>query len=355
MALGFSGSNGGVALKQQFLQSLNFESGHKIPLEVSYFINNVCNLKCKHCYVGYKKAEDSLSIEEWEKIFNELIEMGARTFGNVGKEPLLDWEKTRELLKFFQDKRKQFPELRFGIVTNGTLLNEQKIKELEEIAPDYIDISLDGNKDVHDSIRGAGNYDKLFKNLSLLSRKKLAQKIFISFTLNKINASCIGEAISSIYNLGIKKLLISPYVSLENKDNPLFISNEEIIEKIKDLLNGNIIDFKKFSGLEIYIKNDYTVTKELMEQMADKKIIDKDNLYLDEYGVIFNKYEFGDNTIYFNYLPFDESYVKAIRISHDGYISDCYSMFFEDYPKKAIGNIKEKPIKEILESHNSSR
>ena len=348
MALGISGSNGGVAGNYRSSCLENCLFGVLYPMEVSYFVNTECNLNCRHCYVGYTDVSDSLMLNEWKCTFNELVKMGARTFGNVGKEPLLDWDKTKELLEYFKYRKSEIPDLRFGFVTNGTLLDEQKIISLDEIGPDYIDISLDGDEEVHDWIRGKGVYEQLMANLKTLSRYSLRDRVFISFTLNRVNASLIKEVVDSIYKLGIKKLLISPYVTL-NKNDMLYISDEEIIQIAENILNGSVIDFSGYEGLNIYIKNDFTTTRDVMEKMVDKAIIKKDELLIDDYGVIFNKYMFGSNVVYFNYMPFDNSYINAIRISHDGYVSNCLDMFYENYPERAIGNIKNTSINEILE------
>ncbi len=233
--------------------------------------------------------------------------------------------------------------------TNGILLDEYKIAEIEDILPDYIDISLDGNRKSHDWIRGSGNFDKLMQNLSALSKYEILKKVFIGFTLNRINISSISEVIKSIYNLGIRNILISPYVTLNTNDT-LYISNEDIIAEIQNLIDGRLVDFRKHEHLNIFIKNDFTATKELMEEMANRNIINKNELLIDDYGVIFNKYSFEKNNIYFNYLPWDTSYIQAIRISHNGFVSNCLDMFYENYPERAIGNVKEKSITEILEN-----
>lgn len=356
MALGFSGSNGGITknhkrVSSPFLQNEWFCKEINTPLEISYFINNVCNLQCRHCYVGYSKMTDSLRLQEWENVFDELVELGAKTFGNVGKEPLLNWAKTKGLLEYLKYKKGENSDLRFGFVTNGILLDKMKIIELNKIMPDYIDISLDGNKEVHDWIRGEGTYDALMSNLQTLSGYQLKDKVFISFTLNRVNASCIEDVIKSIYRLGIKNILISPYVTLNTSDM-LYISDDEIITTIKNLLMGKLIDFSEYKDLNIYVKNDFTTTKPLMEKMADLNIIKKDELLIDDYGVIFNKYEFDKNTVYFNYMPFDTTFTTAIRISHDGYVSNCLDMFYDNYPERAIGNFREKGINEILGNSN---
>ncbi len=351
MAIGFSGSNGGIT--NIYNQYLNKICTSKQSLEVSYFINNRCNLNCKHCYVGYYDSSKNLQIDEWSKTFDSLIKMGAKTFGNVGKEPLLDWDSTKMLLQYFKAKRDEDKTIRFGFVSNGLLLNEEIIQELTQIEPDYIDISLDGDQHSHDSIRGEGTYQKLLTNLTLLAETNLAKKVFISFTLNNINKHSLPEVIKTIYQIGLKNLLISPYVTLNKKDL-LYLSDVEIADIISDILHENTISFKNYEHLNIYVKSDYSSSKGVMEKFKDRGIINKNDLLVDNYGVVFNKYQFGTNHIYFNYLPYDNTFTQAIRISHDGYVSGCLEMFHEDYPERAIGNIREMDISKILANYNKN-
>ena len=168
MALGFSGSNGGINVKSSTLHRQDFIRG---PLEISYFVNNVCNLSCRHCYVGYEEPKNALSVEEWQNIFNQALELGALTFGNVGKEPLLAWNKSVQLLNFLKQKKQENPRIRYGLVTNATSFDDERIKQLIEADPTYLDISIDGTREIHDSVRGFGNYDK-----SLSAIEKLAAK-----------------------------------------------------------------------------------------------------------------------------------------------------------------------------------
>src|SRR4030042_647128 len=133
MAVGFSGSNGGIGIESKVLKNTpDFISG---SLELSYFVNNVCNLSCKHCYVGYEEPKNSLSVEAWQTIFNEALDFGALTFGNVGKEPLLAWDKTIQLLNFLKQKKRNNSRIRYGLVTNATLFNDERITQLIEASP----------------------------------------------------------------------------------------------------------------------------------------------------------------------------------------------------------------------------
>lgn len=351
MAIEISGSNGGVSKENSNLKDFLLKN----PLEVSYFVNNICNLNCKHCYVGYNEKNHNLSVEEWKSVFNDLIELGGLTFGNVGKEPLLNWDKTKKLLEFFYEKRKENPKLRFGLVTNGVLLDELKIKELSELMPNYIDISLDGTEKEHDYIRGKGNFDRTLNNMKLIRNinPELSDKIFVSSVLMKHNKDKFKEMIRKVSNYEIKHFLISPYVKSEKDFNEgLSLSLDEIINFYSDAISGKLFGEEK-TGLEIILKNDYDTLKPVMDKCVEERIIDLDSLLIDEYTTIFNKYGFGENRVIINYIPLKQTFSKEIRISHDGFVSNCYSQFFENYPKQeeVIGNIKEKSIKEILKPY----
>lgn len=350
MAIGLSGSNSGISKEISNLENFLLKN----PLEVSYFVNNICNLNCKHCYVGYNEKNHNLSVEKWKEVFNNLIDLGGLTFGNVGKEPLLTWDKTRELLRFFYEKRKENPKLRFGLVTNGTLMNKKIIKELSEIMPNYIDVSLDGPKEEHDYVRGKEVYEKVINNLKLINKinPKLSNKIFISSVLMKHNKNKFKEMISEVSDYGVKHFLISPYIKSEKDPfGDLSVLLKEVINFYKRVINGGLFNSKE--GLEIILKNDYDTLKPLMDRCIEEGIIDLDNLLIDEYTTIFNKYDFGNNRVIINYIPRKDTFSKEIRISHDGFVSNCYAQFFQDYPERdeVIGNVKEKSINKILQPY----
>ncbi len=350
---GLSGSAGGVSsnfqpLSKEDLNITSIKEKFNYPYDVSYFINNTCNLKCKHCYVAYKNDKNALNLSEWESVFDQLINMGALTFGNVGKEPTLNWASTKHLLKYFKEKRDLIPKIRYGLVTNGTLLDKLKIADMANNFPNYIDISLDGDENTHDYIRGKGAFAKLINNLKMISKTPLISKVFIIYTLNKATINAISEVMKTITNVGIKNILFSPYVTV--KSDVLYLPDNYICSFFQQVMEGEIIDYDKYNNLTIYLKNDYSTTLGIMNDLVKTKIIDLENLFIDDYGVIFNKYNLGnENTVLFNYVPFENSYKQTLRISHDGYVGNCYDMFFENYPERTIGNVREKNIAEILE------
>lgn len=345
MAVGFSGSNGGIDVKSSKFNKPDFVSG---PLELSYFVNNFCNLNCRHCYVGYKETKNDLSIDEWENVFNEALDLGTLTFGNVGKEPILAWDKSFHLLNFLKEKNN--PKIRYGLVTNATLFNDKIIDQLIDANPTYLDISLDGPKDIHDYIRGSGNHNKTVSSIEKIINKapNFSDKLFISFTLmgKNNNISLFKNMVEELQKKGVKRFMISPYVtSINQKGNNIGITNEQVIDTYRQL------KYEANSWLgsqdQLLLKIDYDTQKPLMDKLVENKIIELDNLMIDNYATIFNKF----GNLYIGYIPVLRTLIRDIRISHDGYVSNCYAQFFENYPnrKEVIGNVRKKSLKDILE------
>jgi len=365
MAVGFSGSNGGIGGGQTLNTLFSLQNAPrktvvelKLPREVSYFINNECQLDCKHCYVGIKRADRALSLDEWKRVFADAITLGARTFGNVGKEPTLSWDKTLGLLQWFQEQKAvqlsgDLP-LRYGLVTNGIALTGQKIAQLAEADPTYVDVSFDGNEERHDYIRGRGMYRRTFDNLMGFP-DRLKEKVFVSFTLNAINDGSLGELVDALYGIGMRNFLVSPYVSTEvgpNQNWPrLVIRDSACAEYAQRLLAGGRINWQKYSGLRVFFKTDHVTSGGVAEQLLSQGMIRKNNLCIDRYGTIFDQHDLGsDNVVYFNYIPFDDTLIRSVRISHDGYVGGCYAMFADDetYHHLASGNVRGVSLREIL-------
>ncbi|OOM05835.1 radical SAM/SPASM domain-containing protein [Clostridium saccharobutylicum] len=160
-------------------------------LILQWHITNRCNKRCRHCYQeNYNGAEFSI---------NELIEFGNQyikllleynKFNNqnlkgqiniTGGEPFIR-DDIWQLLDFFKQNNKYFD---FGILTNGSLLNDENVKKLKSYNPKMIQVSLDGNKKTHDRIRGKNSYGEVINSLKLLEKYKI--KSLVSFTANNEN------------------------------------------------------------------------------------------------------------------------------------------------------------------------
>ncbi len=366
MAVGFSGSNGGLAQKRRRLSELcdqdtqantflwwkNFYA--KFPLQMSYFGNNVCNLACGHCYADHVVPGrfGNLSVEKWADIIDQALAMGTRVVGNVGKEPIISrsWflKQTLPLLQHLRERRRAGLEgapLIYGLVSNGTQLTQEVGEQLLDVEVDYLDISLDGDREFHDSIRGVGNFDRTILGLATLP-DMLREKVFISFTMMKGNpVEGILSLVRKVEELGIKHFLVSPYCTVTRTDeDPLYLDSVEFIGIIEEVLN-------QYAGeMEFLIKTEPLTSRPVMEALLTRGYIDLSRLFVDTYGTIFTQRSLaGGGKVYCNYYAIpDISFVNQFRVTSNGRVETCYDMFFPWADKLAIGDATSEALSAIL-------
>jgi radical SAM protein with 4Fe4S-binding SPASM domain len=117
---------------------------------LEFQITDRCNLRCRHCYVGDGLNQD-LPFEKIVKILKEFEEIQGLRLLVSGGEPLLHphfWE-INEVLRDHA--------FRSVLLSNGALITKEIAKRLRV---HEVQISLDGMKEGHESIRGKGTYEK---------------------------------------------------------------------------------------------------------------------------------------------------------------------------------------------------
>ena len=92
-----------------------------------------CNLGCTYCYAQYAKSNETINPEHlWIAIDyvlkNTPNEVKRFTFAGGG-EPLVEWDLLRQAVFYIKERCSN---VRFSVITNGTLLNRDKIKWLIE-------------------------------------------------------------------------------------------------------------------------------------------------------------------------------------------------------------------------------
>ena len=122
-------------------------------------LNEDCNMRCKYCfddiYSGRKPIDikTKMDLNMIDDIFNFIIktrdEKVITRISFFGGEPLTNWEFISEFL----DRSDNFGFITsYGMTTNGTLLNKEKIDKLLKYNVG-IGISIDGGKEAHNKKR----------------------------------------------------------------------------------------------------------------------------------------------------------------------------------------------------------
>ena len=168
---------------------------------LQWHITHRCNLRCTHCYQDdYSAFEDRGSMEIILDQYTELLkEYNFKGYLNVtGGEPLTH----PDLFWLLGEARSRG--MTTAVLTNGTLIGRREAKRLKACGVDYVQVSLDGTKKVHDRIRGEGSFDLAVNGL----RELAAQGIFttVSFTAQRENLGELKKLAKLCGGIGADKL-----------------------------------------------------------------------------------------------------------------------------------------------------
>ncbi len=170
--------------------------------DLSIFVTEDCNLRCKHCgYVEGKMYDHDLSMDEMKRVIDQHLALFPGSLvAFSGGEPLLR-EDVIDIVEYACARTRLV-----NINTNGLLLTEEKAARLAKTIA-WVQISLDGaDPEVHNFIRGRGMYDRAWAAIEMLCRHGGARKLVISTTLTKCVLHQVQDMIAKADALGIRLL-----------------------------------------------------------------------------------------------------------------------------------------------------
>jgi radical SAM protein with 4Fe4S-binding SPASM domain len=184
-----------------FIRSNYFSKG---PTSIDIELSNRCNLRCKMCWfhgengIGDRYQNSEMSTAEILDLINQLAAYRPQIYFGGG-EPFV-----REDFLTILAHVKSFA-LPISFTTNGTLLDSRHIYKVAELGVDEINFSIDGPEELHDKLRGQGNFGKAMSNMQrLLECKKERQikkpLITVNITINPLVVGHLKETIDSIRN-----------------------------------------------------------------------------------------------------------------------------------------------------------
>lgn len=149
------------------------------PILGTVIVTDKCNLHCKHCSVNNITAV----LYPYQQILGEmrqLYDMGVRILFFCGGETFL-WRGGDYTLRDLVIEAKRMGFLIVNVVTNGTY-------PLDLPEADLILLSLDGDREHHNAIRG-DTYDTIFQNI----RNATADNICFYMAINQINKDSVRD------------------------------------------------------------------------------------------------------------------------------------------------------------------
>lgn len=145
----------------------------KKPILGTIIVTDKCNLSCKHCSVNNITAVVH-PYTQMRKEMQELYDMGVRILFFCGGETFL-WKDGDKTIRDLVVEAKEMGFLIVNVVTNGTY-------PIDLPEADLILLSLDGDKERHNIIRG-DTYDTIMENIA----NATANNICFYMAVNQIN------------------------------------------------------------------------------------------------------------------------------------------------------------------------
>ena len=186
-----------------------------------------CNLRCGYCFAGtgdFGHTRGLMSTEVAEKAVEFIIEnSGPRINSEIdffGGEPLMNMDTVRHAVTYIRRRERETgKKFQLTLTTNGVLLNDEITQYLNDNNILLV-LSLDGRREVHDSIRpfpsGKGSYDVVRNNVTKTIASRNDEKYYLRGTFTACNLDFAADVID-MADLGCTQLSVEPVVSKDSR------------------------------------------------------------------------------------------------------------------------------------------
>ncbi|RLG84495.1 MAG: radical SAM protein [Thermoprotei archaeon] len=197
----------------------------KSPSFIVWIFTAKCNLNCRHCYTYRFRKLCELTLDEKIELVRELAEIGINHLNITGGEPLIHRD-IRRILDVIYDLG-----LDVSIVTNATYIPRDIVSYLKKVDA-YLYISVDGPKEVHDTIRGVGSFEKTCKNIKMLRDNDIPFTIVMA--INRLNYNYVEKVIDLALELGAEEAALIPVMpSGKAMETKIYIDGSNLVRAVK--------------------------------------------------------------------------------------------------------------------------
>ncbi len=178
-----------------------------------------CNLRCEGCYAFEYRRSGELSREEFDRTIRQCKDLGIYFFTISGGEPFV----REDLLELVEEHNDAF----FQVYTNGTLISDEVADRLAEVGNVAPAISVEGYSPETDARRGKGTHERV---LAAMRRLKERGLLFgISATVTRYNYGILSsdEFFDLYIEQGAKFAWLFQYIPIGREPNVELMSTPE--------------------------------------------------------------------------------------------------------------------------------
>lgn len=156
------------------------------PFFLQWSITDHCNLACSHCYrnepVGDVGRDHLLTVLDGFVGLLEAIDRNGRVMLSGG-EPMLS-PHIYELAEACRERS-----LPVRVLSNGTLIDGDAAVKLADAGVRAVQVSVEGPRELHDRVRGAGSFDAAVAGMRAL--RSVGLEVTLAFTLTAENRDAL--------------------------------------------------------------------------------------------------------------------------------------------------------------------
>jgi MoaA/NifB/PqqE/SkfB family radical SAM enzyme len=299
---------------------------------VQIHLTNRCNLECRFCDVPRRLADSrEMPDSRWIDIVKELAELGAREITiSGGGEPTTRFDLLIETMRL-----SKLNGLKLGIITNGTLMNDDYARRVVEVGPDEWRTSIcSPDRETDAFLRGKDLSDASFRGVEQISKwkKRMSSdlpKTEVWMVQTKYNIEGVGKMIEKAHAVGANSLSLR---MVNPPQNPLYPEERQLrslverIQDYKDLAHEKNLELKVlFQESDIFPRS--SESNRLEKNQKDDA--DKDQGQSRDRGAMC-------------LLPF-----KELAIFADGRVSPCCNFVTDDVSSPAVESLIGKSVREV--------
>lgn len=214
-----------------------------------------CNLACKYCFAEegeYHGDRSMMSFEVGKQALDFLVEnSGNRRNLEVdffGGEPLMNFEVVKQLVAYgrsLEDEHNK--KFRFTLTTNGVFLDDE-VMEFANREMANVVLSIDGRKEVHDTMRptrnGKGSYDLIIDKFKKFAKLRAGKSYYVRGTFTHDNLD-FSKDVLHLADEGFDQISVEPVVGPEEERYTIKEADLPKIMEEYDLLAKEIIKREK--------------------------------------------------------------------------------------------------------------
>lgn len=236
------------------------------PMHIHWDVTGKCNLDCLHCRATSADNESELDTSAALQLIDQIADIQPEWMSFDGGEPLLRHD-IYDLISYASTKG-----LFTYLLSNGTIINQQKAQRLKECGISSVQVSVDGLQAAHDRIRGEGTFRTTIRGIENLLLEGIRTSIRI--TISRHNIEDVVPLLDLALQLGVSAFGARRIVCVGNaKDGTQAVEESSYLKVIDELIERGRNRIDIHIGMDPVLIPVTSIVDTIREQMGTLEVL----------------------------------------------------------------------------------